>query len=187
VKLMHKGAVLAALAGGMVLASGGVASADAGATGAAFGSPGVLSGNVFQMPVNIPINACGNSLNLLALLNPTFGNSCANVSVHSVTTQPFRSMDDGRNNGHGAWHHEGEEKDPAKGEKKDPGKKDPEKNEKKDPGKKDPAKKDPAKGEKKDPGKKDPEKNGKKDPGKKDSENHFHHEVHHVKTHHDCK
>lgn len=81
-KLMRKGAAVAALAGGLVLAGGGVAAADSGAGGAAIGSPGFLSGNVIQIPIDIPINACGNSANLLALLNPTFGQTCANISSH---------------------------------------------------------------------------------------------------------
>ncbi|WP_107499162.1 chaplin [Streptomyces uncialis] len=52
--------------------------ADAGATGAAIGSPGVLSGNVVQVPIHIPVNVCGNSINIIALLNPSFGNVCVN-------------------------------------------------------------------------------------------------------------
>jgi hypothetical protein len=79
---MHKGAVLAALAGGLLFTAGGVASADAGAGAVAVGSPGVLSGNVVQIPINIPVNACGNSLNVVGLLNPAFGNVCANISDH---------------------------------------------------------------------------------------------------------
>ncbi|WTO80587.1 chaplin [Streptomyces sp. NBC_00210] len=52
------------------------AMADGDAIGSAVGSPGVLSGNVLQIPVMVPVNACGNSLNLIALLNPTMGNAC---------------------------------------------------------------------------------------------------------------
>ncbi|MFI5941367.1 chaplin [Streptomyces uncialis] len=52
--------------------------ADAGAAGAAIGSPGVLSGNVVQIPIHIPVNVCGNSINIIALLNPSFGNVCVN-------------------------------------------------------------------------------------------------------------
>lgn len=43
------------------------------------GSPGVLSGNVVQIPVHVPVNACGNSINIIGLLNPTFGNTCINA------------------------------------------------------------------------------------------------------------
>ncbi|MFJ7419521.1 chaplin [Streptomyces uncialis] len=52
--------------------------ADANAAGAAIGSPGVLSGNVVQVPIHIPVNVCGNSINIIALLNPSFGNVCVN-------------------------------------------------------------------------------------------------------------
>jgi len=37
----------------------------------------VLSGNVVQVPITIPVNVCGNSVNIVALLNPTAGNVCA--------------------------------------------------------------------------------------------------------------
>lgn len=71
----------ATVVAGVLLAVGAAAPAvaDAGAQGAAVGSPGVLSGNVVQIPVHIPINACGNSINVIALLNPTFGNACVNA------------------------------------------------------------------------------------------------------------
>ncbi|MGK5547730.1 chaplin [Streptomyces sp. URMC 127] len=46
------------------------------ASGVAKGSPGVISGNVIQVPIQIPLNICGNSIDLVGLLNPTFGNTC---------------------------------------------------------------------------------------------------------------
>lgn len=52
---------------------------DAGAQGAAIGSPGVLSGNVIQVPVHVPVNVCGNTINVIGLLNPAFGNTCVNT------------------------------------------------------------------------------------------------------------
>ncbi|MEE1751100.1 chaplin [Streptomyces sp. SP18CS02] len=65
---------------GLMLAMGAAAPAvaDADANGAAVGSPGLLSGNVVQVPVNIPINVCGNSINIIALLNTAAGNVCVN-------------------------------------------------------------------------------------------------------------
>ncbi|MEU0253029.1 chaplin [Streptomyces sp. NPDC006184] len=65
---------------GAILALGlaGPAFADAGAEGAAVNSPGLLSGNVVQVPIHIPINVCGNTINVVGLLNPTFGNACVN-------------------------------------------------------------------------------------------------------------
>ncbi len=62
----------------MALSMGAPAFADSGAEGAATGSPGVLSGNVVQVPVHVPVNVCGNSVDVIALLNPAFGNTCAN-------------------------------------------------------------------------------------------------------------
>jgi hypothetical protein len=62
----------------MTLGLAAPAMADSGADGSATNSPGVLSGNVVQIPVHIPVNACGNSLNVLALLNPAYGNACSN-------------------------------------------------------------------------------------------------------------
>lgn len=51
---------------------------DAGAHGAAIGSPEVASGNVIQVPVHVPVNVCGNTINVIGLLNPAFGNTCVN-------------------------------------------------------------------------------------------------------------
>ncbi|AZQ74465.1 MULTISPECIES: chaplin [Streptomyces] len=73
-----KAAVLTAAVGTAVTGIAGVAFADAGAQGAAVGSPGVISGNVIQVPIHVPINLCGNSIDIIALLNPTFGNVCVN-------------------------------------------------------------------------------------------------------------
>ncbi|WP_369216164.1 chaplin ChpH [Streptomyces flavofungini] len=72
--------IVAAVAatGGLVLAGAGIATADAGAQGAAVQSPGVLSGNVVQVPVHVPVNACGNTVSVIGLLNPAFGNTCIN-------------------------------------------------------------------------------------------------------------
>ncbi|MFD8954519.1 chaplin [Streptomyces xanthophaeus] len=68
-----------ALAVAMAIAGGAsAASADSNASGAAIGSPGVLSGNVIQVPVHIPINLCGNSINVIGALNPAAGNVCVN-------------------------------------------------------------------------------------------------------------
>ncbi|MFB7636882.1 chaplin [Streptomyces sp. NPDC056149] len=48
------------------------------AKGFAAHSPGVLSGNVIQIPIDLPINVCGNSIDVIGLLNPAFGNHCLN-------------------------------------------------------------------------------------------------------------
>ncbi|WP_225847192.1 chaplin [Streptomyces sp. HPF1205] len=81
----RKGLVTAMVAGG-VLASAGYAQADATAAGGAADSPGVASGNSVQVPLSVPVNACGNTVDVVGLLNPAFGNSCANAS--HTTTRP---------------------------------------------------------------------------------------------------
>ncbi|MFC9650080.1 MULTISPECIES: chaplin [unclassified Streptomyces] len=70
----------ATVVAGLLLAMGSAAPAmaDAEAEGFAAHSPGVLSGNVIQVPVNIPVNVCGNSIDVIGLLNPAFGNKCLN-------------------------------------------------------------------------------------------------------------
>ena len=76
--MIKKVVATAAATGGLVLAGAGLAVADAGAQGAAVGSPGVLSGNVVQVPVHVPVNVCGNTVSVIGLLNPAFGNTCIN-------------------------------------------------------------------------------------------------------------
>ncbi|PZT69455.1 chaplin [Streptomyces sp. SW4] len=73
-----KAAGVALGAGAVMVGGAGLAVADAGAQGAAVHSPGVLSGNVLQVPVHVPVNVCGNTVNVIALLNPAFGNACEN-------------------------------------------------------------------------------------------------------------
>jgi hypothetical protein len=70
--------VATGLAATAVLGGATAASADSGAKGGATKSPGFISGNVVQVPVDVPINVCGNTVDILALLNPTFGNVCVN-------------------------------------------------------------------------------------------------------------
>ncbi|WHM39511.1 chaplin ChpH [Streptomyces sp. BPTC-684] len=76
--MIKKVVAAAAATGGLVLAGAGLAVADAGAQGAAVHSPGVLSGNVVQAPIHIPVNVCGNTISVIGLLNPAFGNTCIN-------------------------------------------------------------------------------------------------------------
>ncbi|MFE3864130.1 chaplin [Streptomyces goshikiensis] len=77
--MTYKKAVV--LATGVLMAAGAAspALAHAGAGGAAVGSPGVLAGNLVQVPVHVPVNVCGNTVNVIAALNPAFGNTCVNA------------------------------------------------------------------------------------------------------------
>ncbi|MFS8197231.1 chaplin [Streptomyces sp. CWNU-52B] len=73
-----KGLVLTSVAAAAMAGTAGIAAADSDAHGAAAHSPGVLSGNLVQVPVHVPVNVCGNTVDVIALLNPAFGNQCAN-------------------------------------------------------------------------------------------------------------
>lgn len=55
-------------------AVGGGSTAD----GVAAGSPGLISGNTVQLPVHVPVNVCGNTVDVVGLLNPAAGNTCVN-------------------------------------------------------------------------------------------------------------
>lgn len=75
---LKKAAALTMIAGGLVAAGSGAAFATGGphadADGQAVHSPGVGSGNLVQAPVHIPVNAVGNTVNVIGVLNPAFGN-----------------------------------------------------------------------------------------------------------------
>ncbi|MEU5419280.1 chaplin [Streptomyces sp. NPDC001407] len=95
-----KAAALTLAAGAAVSGAAGIASANAGAEGAAVGSPGIISGNAIQVPIQIPLNLCGNTIDIVGLLNPTFGNTCANVDEE----EHFHSHHGGHGHGdHDRW------------------------------------------------------------------------------------
>ncbi|MFG2972539.1 chaplin [Streptomyces sp. NPDC048331] len=76
---VRRGLAVALAAGAVVVGGASAASADAGAQGVAAYSPGVGSGNLIQVPIHIPVNACGNTVSVIGLLNPSFGNTCVNA------------------------------------------------------------------------------------------------------------
>ena len=63
----------------------GVAQADAAANGGAAGSPGLLSGNLVQIPINAPVNVCGNSISVIGVLDSATGNTCVNSGSNGAT------------------------------------------------------------------------------------------------------
>lgn len=79
-QVTRKGLITVAAATGVLAISGGYAQADSGARGGASDSPGVASGNSVQLPINVPLNVCGNSVNVVGVLNPAAGNNCVNTS-----------------------------------------------------------------------------------------------------------
>ncbi|OKJ17083.1 chaplin [Kitasatospora sp. CB01950] len=72
------GAFGSAAAAALLLGGAGAAMASSGAEGVAANSAGVVSGNQIQVPVHVPVNLCGNTINIVGLLNPAFGNTCVN-------------------------------------------------------------------------------------------------------------
>jgi hypothetical protein len=71
---LKKAAAVTLIAGGLAAAGTGVAAAHADAGGAALNSPGVASGNTVQVPVHVPVQVNGNSVNVIGVLNPVWGN-----------------------------------------------------------------------------------------------------------------
>ncbi|WP_107472550.1 chaplin [Streptomyces sp. 3214.6] len=67
---------VAAVSGAMLVTL--PAHADSTANGSMAGSPGLISGNGVQLPVNLPVNLCGNTVNVVGVLNPAAGNTCVN-------------------------------------------------------------------------------------------------------------
>lgn len=79
-QIRRSGLATLMVTGGALALSAGYAHADSAAEGAAVGSPGVGSGNAVQLPVHVPVNVCGNTVNVVGALNPAAGNRCANGS-----------------------------------------------------------------------------------------------------------
>ncbi|MER6979951.1 chaplin [Streptomyces carpinensis] len=73
-----KGLILTSVAAAAVAGGAGLAAADTGASGFSTNSPGVVSGNTIQVPLHVPVNACGNTVDVIGLLNPAFGTPCTN-------------------------------------------------------------------------------------------------------------
>lgn len=64
-----KAILVLAVAVAAVGATSAAAVADSGTQGVAANSPGILSGNVLQVPINLPLDFIGNSINVLGVLN----------------------------------------------------------------------------------------------------------------------
>ncbi|WP_405910552.1 MULTISPECIES: chaplin [unclassified Streptomyces] len=77
-KRVTRNGLIAAAAASGAMAVTMPAYADSAADGTAAGSPGLISGNTIQLPVHVPVNVCGNTVNVVGVLNPAAGNSCAN-------------------------------------------------------------------------------------------------------------
>ncbi|GHB52842.1 hypothetical protein GCM10010377_49760 [Streptomyces viridiviolaceus] len=103
-QVTRKGLMTMAAATGVIAAVGGSAHADSGAHGSATGSPGVLSGNTVQVPVHAPVNVCGNTVDVVGILNPATGNTCANQGGGSSGGHGDGYGDSGEQGGQGGSH-----------------------------------------------------------------------------------
>ncbi|WP_431032545.1 chaplin [Streptomyces sp. P6-2-1] len=103
-QVTRKGLMTVAAASGVFAVTGGYAVADSGAEGAAVGSPGVLAGNLVQAPVDVPVNVCGNTVDVVGLLNPAFGNDCQNGSGGQAGPGGYGDEDGGGQHGGGSHH-----------------------------------------------------------------------------------
>ncbi|MFD7663740.1 chaplin [Streptomyces sp. NPDC059788] len=83
-----KQSLLVAAAVGALAGLPAAAHADTSAGGRTADSPGFLSGNSVQVPVQVPLNACGNTADLVGLLNPAFGNLCADTDGFPTPPRP---------------------------------------------------------------------------------------------------
>ncbi|MFB7506925.1 chaplin [Streptomyces broussonetiae] len=79
-RVTRTGVVTLFVASGAMAVAGPV-HADSAADGSAVGSPGLISGNTVQLPVHVPVNICGNTVDVAGLLNPAMGNSCTNAGA----------------------------------------------------------------------------------------------------------
>ncbi|MFJ2742712.1 chaplin, partial [Streptomyces sp. NPDC087440] len=79
-QVLSKSVLVTAAVSGVLSMTSGYAYADAVGNSTVSKSPGVISGNSVQAPVHVPVNLCGNTVNVIGLLNPAFGNKCSNGS-----------------------------------------------------------------------------------------------------------
>jgi hypothetical protein len=77
---LSRGVFAAAAATGILSLYGSPAFADTDATAAAKDSGGVLSGNIVQVPIEVPVQVCGNSISVVEVLGRAYGNLCVNDS-----------------------------------------------------------------------------------------------------------
>ncbi|MBK3573444.1 chaplin [Streptomyces sp. MBT65] len=96
-KRVTRNGVIAVAAVSGAMAAAMPAFADSGADGSAAGSPGAVSGNTLQLPVHVPVNVCGNTVNVVGILNPAAGNTCADESGGAKAGGAHRSG--GKNHG----------------------------------------------------------------------------------------
>lgn len=105
-QILSRSLLTVAAASSILAVTGGYANADSDAQGGASGSPGLLSGDSVQAPVDVPVNACGNTVNAVAAGNAAMGNGCGNESHgHSAHSAGGQADTPARNHAHHHVHH----------------------------------------------------------------------------------
>jgi hypothetical protein len=91
-RVTRNGLIIAAAASGAMAVTMPVY-ADTAADGGTADSPGLISGNTIQSPVHVPVNVCGNTVNVAGTLNPAAGNRCANENGRAEEPQGGAAAD----------------------------------------------------------------------------------------------
>ncbi|MFE1194910.1 chaplin family protein [Streptomyces olivaceoviridis] len=101
-RTLGKGMAVAAVAAGVLSLYGGSALADSRAQGAAW----MPHGDDIQAPANLSVDACGNSHDAAAALNPAAADSCATMTTHVRPGQGAgRPSEEPAGPGHGGSDH----------------------------------------------------------------------------------
>ncbi|MER5210522.1 chaplin family protein [Streptomyces sp. NPDC002838] len=77
---LSRGVFVAAAATGILSLYGNPAFADTDSTAVTKDSGGLLSGNIVQVPIEVPVNVCGNSISVIEVIGHAYGNLCVNKS-----------------------------------------------------------------------------------------------------------
>lgn len=67
----------------------------AGAAAAASGSSGIADANIVQVPVQAPLDVCGDTLNVIGSFNPAVGDLCVNHTAGGAAAKGIASDDSG--------------------------------------------------------------------------------------------
>jgi hypothetical protein len=84
----HEGGANCTAQGGTPSGSGGPGGGGSSANQTTDHSGGILSGNIIQAPVNVPVNACGNNVNGAVVSSTESGSECTNSAEGSAPTTP---------------------------------------------------------------------------------------------------
>ncbi|MGW3723893.1 chaplin [Streptomyces sp. NPDC000851] len=90
---LSRGVFAAAAATGILSLYGSSALAGTNAAEAAEDSSGVLTGNSLKVPVKVPLDLCGKTVDAVAALNGAFGNVCGNTSDNKAVKKKAKSSE----------------------------------------------------------------------------------------------